>query len=114
MNFLINFLITYAIIFIILFLFDYCLRLKGNRLGGTKAFQFIEKKYKLSMNKKRAKKLALTLVIFNSLIISIPIALMLTYEINIFLMLIIAFIIFILLILIIYNLIGYILKRKGW
>ena len=114
MKVFINFLICFIIIFILLFLLDYLIRLKGNRLGGTRAFQFIEKKYKLSMNKKRAKTLAFSLVLINSIIIAIPISLMITYDINLILMLILAFLIFIILILTCYNLLGMILKKKGW
>lgn len=92
----------------------YLIQKKKDILGLNKSYIYIVKKYKLSMNKNSTLTLSRILVFINAFIISIPMYIGLFFKINYFLLLIIAFIIFILLMLIIYNILGYILKKVGF
>ena len=75
---------------------------------------FIQKKYKLKLDDKKIDALSKIIIIDNTLIISIAIELILRWNINYFVLAGVSFVLFIVLIIISYNLIGYILKKKGW
>ena len=66
------------------------------------------------MDDKKIDALSKIIIIDNTLIISIAIELILRWNINYFFLAGVSFVLFIVLIIISYNLIGYILKKKGW
>ena len=66
------------------------------------------------MDDKKIDALSKIIIIDNTLIISIAIELILRWNINYFVLAGVSFVLFIVLIIISYNLIGYILKKKGW
>lgn len=102
------------VIFLILYVVEFIIPDKKGTLGESKVFYFITRKYNLDMNKKRVRLLSKIIVIGNTFILSIPIMIVLFINLEYLVALGLAFIIFIPLILIVYNLIGYILKKKGW
>lgn len=114
MEYILWYIIIFMIIFLVLFIWDFYIPSRKDTLGASKVHKFITRKYNLSMDKKRVRTLAKIIVLSNSFIISIPMTLILFINFNYFASLGISFIIFIILILIIYNLIGYCLKKKGW
>lgn len=114
MKYLVVFLIIFIIIYLFFFLCSYLISKKRNTLGTNKAFRFIVHKYDLKMNEEHTKKLSLLLVLGNSVILSSTLTVMWFLNTSIIVKMIISFIIFIIEFLIIYNLIGYILKKKGW
>ena len=109
-----EFMIIFFVIFVINYFINYILKNKHNNLIDNQALMFITKKYKLKLDDKKTKLLSKIIIIVNSLIISIPIELILRLNIKYLYSIIISFILFIFLILISYNLLGYILKKKGW
>lgn len=109
-----EFIIIAFIVFIINYLINYVYMKKNDALISNKALLFIQKKYKLKLNDKRINILSKMLIIINTIIISISIEIILRVNINYFLLLLIVFILFIVLMLLSYNLLGYVLKKKGW
>lgn len=114
MQYLISYILVFMIIFIILYIFEFILKDKKNNLGTTKSFNFIVKKYNLNMDRQRVRILSKLIILSNAFIISIPVMLIMMIKIEYYLILIISFVIFIILILIFYNLLGFILVKKGW
>ena len=122
---ILEFVVIAFIVFIINYLINYVHMKKNDALISNKALLFIQKKYKLKLDDKKIDALSKIIIIDNTLIISIAIELILRWNINYFVLafvsfvlfivlIIISFILFIILILISYNLLGYILKKKGW
>lgn len=66
------------------------------------------------MNKKRVRALSKIIAVANTFILSVPIYMVLVLNVEYLLSLVISLLVFIVLILVVYNLIGYILKKKGW
>lgn len=87
---------------------------KNDALISNKALLYIQKKYKLKLNDKRINLLSKILIVDNTLIISIALELIIRLNINYLVLAVISICLFIILILVSYNLIGYILKKKGW
>lgn len=114
MRYLLGYIILLLIIFIIVYVLTFMLKDKKNELGLSKSFRFITKKYDLKMDKRRVRTLSKIIAVANTFILSIPLYMVLVLNINYILSLAISLVIFIVLILIVYNLIGYILKKKGW
>lgn len=114
MEYILWYIIIFMIIFLVLYIWDFYMPSRKDTLGDSKVFKFITKKYNLNMDKKRVRTLAKIIVTANSFILSIPMTLVLFIKLNYFESLGISLVIFIALILIIYNLIGYCLKKKGW
>ena len=111
---ILEFMIIFFVIFVVNYFVNYILKNKHSNLIDNQALMFITKKYKLKLDDKKTKLLSKIIIIVNSLIISIPIELILRLNIKYLYSIIISFILFIFLILISYNLLGYILKKKGW
>ncbi|MCH5167326.1 MAG: hypothetical protein J1F35_05475 [Erysipelotrichales bacterium] len=114
MEYLLSYIIIFLVILSVLYIFEYSIKDKNESLGLQKSFRFIKKKYDLKTDKLRTRKLSKIIVIANTFILSIPIYIVMYCNLGYFQVLGISFLIFIVLILIIYNLIGYILKKKGW
>lgn len=118
MDLVVENIVTYFMVLIVLvlvlYIFEFLVKDKKSSLGTTKSFQFIVRKYNLDMNKQRVRLLSKLIILVNSFILSVPITLMLILEINYYLLLFISLIVFIVLLLSLYNLLGYILVKKGW
>lgn len=114
MEYFLWYVLILLVIFLVLYIFDFIRKDKKDNLGLAKSFQYIVAKYDLNMDKKRVRTLSKIIVFVNSFIISIPFTLVLFLEINYVLSLVVSFVIFIILILSLYNLVGYVLKKKGW
>lgn len=113
MKYIVVFIMLYVIVFLF-FLLGYFINKKRGTLGLNKAYHYIVFKNGFKMNEKRVLLLSKILAFSNSLILSLVLTLMWFLDISIIWMMIISFIIFIVSLFITYNLIGYILKRKGW
>ena len=100
--------------FIPIYIVTYIIPSKRNKLGTQGAFQFVVKKYDLNMDKGRVRLLSKILAFINSFIISIPLMIVLFVDVDRWIMFLASFIIFIVLMLSFYNLLGFILKKKGW
>ncbi len=111
---ILEFVIIAFIIFIINYLINYVHMKKNDALISNKALLYIQKKYKLKLNDKRINLLSKILIVDNTLIISIALELIIRLNINYLVLAVISICLFIILILVSYNLIGYILKKKGW
>lgn len=111
---ILEFVIIAFIVFIINYLINYVHMKKNDALISNKALLFIQKKYKLKLDDKKINLLSKIIIVVNTLIISIAIELILRWNTNYFILAAISFVLFIVLILVSYNLIGYILKKKGW
>ncbi len=114
MQYLFWYVIIFMIILLALYVVEFYIPLRKEILGCSKVFRFITKKYDLSMNKNRVRTLSKLIVVANSFILSIPMTIVLFVKLSYFEAIGISLVIFIALILGIYNLIGYILKKKGW
>ena len=106
--------LIFLIVFLVLYVFQYLLKRRKDELGLAKNFVFITRKYNLSMNKKRVRTLSMIIILTNTFIISVPMFIVLVGNINYFFAMFISLVICIILIIVMYNLIGYILKKKGW
>lgn len=111
---ILEFVIIAFIVFIINYLINYVHMKKNDALISNKALLFIQKKYKLKLDDKKINLLSKTIIVVNTLIISVAIELILRWNTNYFIVAATSFVLFIVLILVSYNLIGYILKKKGW
>lgn len=111
---IVTFIMVFIVLILVLYVFEFLVKDKKNKLGTTKSFQFIVRKYNLDMNKMRVRTLSKLVIIVNSFILSVPITLMLAIDINYYLMLVISLVVFIILLLSLYNLLGYMLIKKGW
>lgn len=114
MRYLLGFIILFLIIFIIVYVITFILKAKKDELGLSKSFRFITKRYDLKMDKKRVRILSKIIALANAFILSVPIYIALVINIDYLLLLFISLLVFIVLILVVYNLIGYILKNRGW
>ena len=105
--------IVLFVIFVAMYIGSFILRKKKNKLGGSAGFKYIEKKYDLNMDKKRANTLARILVFNDSVLLSVPI-----YDVSkvyrLFILCGLTAIFCIVFVLLSYNMIGKILKKKGW
>lgn len=104
----------FLVLYLFMFIFMYIVPLKKKILESNKGLQFITLKYKLNLTKKRTEKLTKLLVLVNTIILSIPAYLVFVLNIKKIYIVIASFVLFIVLILVSYNLIGKILKKKGW
>ena len=114
MEYLLSYIIIFLVILCVLYIFEYSIKDKNESLELQKSFRFIKKKYNLKMDKIKTKKLSKIIVIANAFILSIPIYIVMYCNLGYLQVLGISFLIFIVLMLFIYNLIGFILKKKGW
>lgn len=114
MQYLLWYVIILMVIFLVLYIVEFIIPDKKDTLGSSKVFNFITKKYNLSMTKKRVRLLSKIIVFVNAIILSIPMMIVLFVDLPYMSALGLSLIIFIPLILIGYNLIGYLLKKKGW
>lgn len=114
MKYIIVFLFIFIIVSLCFYLFGYVLPKKRHTLGKNKAFRYIVKKNDFNMNEERTKTLSKMIAIANSLILSSTLTIMASIVTSIIVKMIISFVIFIIEFLLVYNLIGYILKKKGW
>ena len=111
--------IVLFIIFLIMYIGSYILRKKKNKLGGSAGFRFIEKRYNLNMDEKRANALAKILVFNDSFLLSVPIYMCLfvldmSSVARMIILFAITFVFCVVFVLLSYNMIGKILKKKGW
>ena len=97
-----------------MYFISYYRPLKKDTLGTNAGFRFIVKKYDLSMDKKRVRLLSKIICVVNSFILSIPIYIVLFIDIKRIYVILISFVIFMVGMLVSYNIIGLILKKKGW
>lgn len=114
MEYIFYYLVVLLLSFIAVYVITYVIPAKKNTLGAQGAFQFVVKKYDLNMDKKRVRLLSKILAFINSFIISIPITIVLFIELDRWLIFLASFILFVIMMLCLYNLIGFILKKKGW
>ncbi|MBO5475296.1 MAG: hypothetical protein J5982_02180 [Bacilli bacterium] len=114
MEYIFSYLIILMVLFLAIYIFDFAIKHKNNSLGTQKSFQYIVRKYDLKMNKERVRLLSKIICFVNAFIISIPIAVIIILDIDYYVSLFISFALFIVLILVCYNIIGSILKKKGW
>ena len=114
MELLITFVISFFIIFIFNYLFNYVIKGKNNKLGTQPSYTYIVKKYKLKMDKVKTKKLSKIIVLTNTFIISVPITVFINIEMHLGIVCVISFFAFILMMFSLYNIIGIILRKKGW
>ena len=109
-----TFLISFFVILIVNYIFNYVIKGKNKKLGTQPSYTYIVKKYHLSMDKQKTKTLSKIIVFINSLIISIPITVFMFVNMHIALVCVISFVLFVLLMFSSYNIIGSVLKKKGW
>ncbi len=114
MQYLLWYLIIFLIILLVLYILEFYIPDKKNTLGNSKVYNFISKKFNLNIDKKRVRILSKIIVFANTFILSIPIMMVLFINLNYLEVLGISLLIFTVLILIVYNFIGYVLKKKGW
>lgn len=114
MEVLLTFLISFFVILIVNYIFNYIIKGKNKKLGTQPSYTYIVKKYKLNMDKQKTKTLSKLIVFINSLIIAIPITVFMFVKMHIALVCVISFVLFILLMFSLYNIIGIVLKKKGW
>lgn len=114
MEYIFSYLIILMVLFMAIYIFDFTIKHKNNSLGTQRSFQFIVKKYDLNMNKQRVRLLSKIICFVNAFIISIPITIIMVLDIDYYISLFISFVLFIILILVCYNILGSILKKKGW
>lgn len=118
MDIIVENIVTYfmvlVVLILVLYIFEFLIKDKRSQLGTTKSFQFIVRKYNLDMNRMRVRTLAKIIIVVNSFILSVPIFLLLVMDINYYLLMFISLIVFVVLLLSLYNLLGYILGKKGW
>lgn len=114
MEYIFSYLIILMVLFLAIYIFDFTIKYKNNSLGTQRSFQFIVKKYDLNMNKQRVRLLSKIICFVNAFIISIPITIIMVLDIDYYISLFISFVLFIILILVCYNILGSILKKKGW
>ncbi|MDE6142178.1 MAG: hypothetical protein K2G03_06200 [Bacilli bacterium] len=111
---IVTYFMVLVVLILVLYIFEFLIKDKNSRLGTTKSFQFIVRKYNLNMNRMRVRTLSKIIIVVNSFILSVPIFLMLILDINYYMMLLISLVVFVILLLSLYNLLGYILGKKGW
>ena len=114
MQYVVLYLFVLMLCLIPMYLITYYRPLKRDSLGTNAGFKFIVKKYDLSMDKKRVRLLSKIICIVNSFILSVPIYIVLFVDIKRIYIFIISFVVFMIGILVSYNIIGSILKKKGW
>ncbi len=114
MQYLLWYLIIFLIILLVLYILEFYIPDKKNTLGNSKVYNFISKKFNSNMGKHRVTILRYIMVRDNTFILSITIMMVLFVTLNYMEVLGISLLIFTVLILIVYNFIGYILKKKGW
>lgn len=114
MEYIFSYLIILMVLFLAIYIFDFAIKNKNNSLGTQHSFQYIVKKYNLNMNKQRVRLLSKIICFVNAFIISIPITIIIILDIDYYISLFISFALFIILILVCYNILGSILKKKGW
>ena len=114
MEFIVMYFLVLILSFLPIYVITYYIPLKRDTLGMQSSFKFIQKKYDLSLDKKRARLLSKIIAFTNAFILSIPVMLVLFADIKRIYLFGIAFVVFIVGIVGLYNLIGFILKKKGW
>ncbi len=114
MEYVIGFGIIFIISLIILLLFSYLIPLKRQRLERNKAIQYIVKKNSLSHDGKTIRKLGIILVFLHAFLIAIPGTLFIFVDLNITWIGLISLGFFVGALLGSYELLGMILKKKGW
>ena len=114
MIYVVFYLATLCVCLIPMYIITYYIPLKKNKLEAQGSFKLIVQKYDLNMDKARVRLLSKIVCVVNAFIMSIPIYMVLFANINRIVMFAIAFVIFVVGIAGSYNLIGYILKKKGW
>lgn len=113
MDFLIIIFLQNLFISFILFFGYYIFMKIRKKLVQNKALKIIVKKYDLDMDDRKIKILSRIMVIVNTLILAIPLTVAYLIS-NYIILVIVSFVIIVILILLFYNLIGYVLKKKGW
>ena len=114
MEYFLSYLMILMVLFLLIYIFDFSIKSKNNSLGMQHSFQYIVRKYNLSMNREKVRLLSKIISLVNAFIISIPIAIIIIWDIDYYISLIVSFVLFIVLILVCYNILGIILKKKGW
>lgn len=114
MDYVVIYILILVVSLIPMLAITYYIPLKKDNLGSQSAFKYIVKKYDLSMDKKRVRLLSKLIAVVNTFIISIPIAMVLFGNMRRMWVFILSFVIFVVGIVSLYNLLGFILKKKGW
>lgn len=114
MEYILWYIVVLLGLFLVIYIFDFSIKSKNNSLGLQKSFQYIVRKYDLKMNKNKVRLLSKIICFANAFIISVPVAIILFWNIDYLKSLFLSFCLFIILILIVYNILGFILKKKGW
>lgn len=107
------------IIYLVMYIGSYIPRGKKNKLGSSAGFRYIEKKYDLNMDKKRAITLSRLLVFDDAFLLSVPLYICLFFLDTSSIPKMVGFVALtslfcIVFVLLSYNMIGKILKKKGW
>lgn len=102
LKFILSYILSYVIIYIM------CKKVIKQEL----VVNYLINKYRLS--KKNKDKLGHILKYIDAFIISIPLTIFITKSSKIYIIIIVSLIIIVILMLILYNLLGFILKKKGW
>ena len=114
MEYLLGFCIIFIIFLVFLLLFSYLIPKKRDRLSHNKGVQYIIRKYKLTNDNKTISKIAFILTFVNSFVIALPASIFILIDMDIRWVGLISLAFFIVALLGLYNLVGIILKKKGW
>lgn len=108
------YIMLFVVLYFFMFIFMYVIPKRKGTILGNKGLTYITLKYKLKIDKKKTNKLMRLLVGANAFIVSVPMYMAFFVPTRPIYMVIVCSMLFIVLIVTIYNLIGYILKKKGW
>ena len=114
MEYILFYFIVFFVLFLIIYFIWYLPSKRKDKLKKNKGLNFIVKKYDLKMDDNKWKYLGRLFVLVNSLILAVPIEIVFIFDINYILALVISLGIFIVLIYTFYNILGLLLKKKGW
>ena len=108
---LIWFFIIFGLVYLFYFFFVICRKKKLEKFKTSTEMLFLQKKFKIDLEKHKLKSLAHMVALINAFIIGITFVVIELFD-NIIIKLMIAFIVLMLLIILIYGLFGKLLKRK--
>ena len=108
---LVWFLIVFVIVYLFYFFFVICRKKKLEKFKTSTEMLFLQKKFKINLEKHKLKSLAHMVALINAFIIGITFIIIELFD-NIIIKLMISFIVLIVLIILIYSLFGKLLKKK--
>lgn len=111
MESLIWFCLVFFIVYFVYFILVICRKKKLQKVKQSTEILFLQKRFKLNLEKINVKFLAHSIAIINAFIIAVTFVVVELFD-NIIIKLMVAFVVLIVLILIIYSLFGRLLKKK--